>query len=133
MTVANSSAIQGNWREVRHHHAEEPDVFRLRVEFQDHARDQTQHVLDIALGFNTGGKRLLEVACHPAEHLTEDFLLVCELVVERPPRHVGGLGKFVHAHGAEAPFQEQARGSLDDGLPRTSAWDLLDNAIRIFA
>jgi hypothetical protein len=30
--------------------------------------------------------------------------------------HAGGLGQVFHADGAEAAFQEQARGRLDDGL-----------------
>ena len=117
MTAANSSAIQGNWREFGNHHAEEPEVFRTPVEFQDHARDQTKHLLDIALRFNAGRKRVLEVARHPQKHLPEDFLLACELVVERPPGHAGSLGEFVHAHRSEAPFQEQARRRPRRSLP----------------
>ena len=41
---------------VGDHHAEKPEVFRVRVELQNDARDQTKHLLDIALGFNTGRK-----------------------------------------------------------------------------
>ena len=90
----------------------------MLVELQNHARDQTQHVLDVTLGFDAGRKRVLELTRHPEEHFPEDLLLACELVVERPPGHARGLGQFVHADGAEASLQEQALGRLDDGLPR---------------
>ena len=60
---------------VGHHHAKEAEIFRMLVELQDHARDQTQHVLDIALGFDAGRKRVLELTRHPEEHLPEDLLL----------------------------------------------------------
>ena len=42
---------------VGHHHAEEPEIFLVPVELQNLPRDQTQHVLDITLGFDTGRKR----------------------------------------------------------------------------
>ena len=73
--MANSSAIQGNWREVGHHHAKEAEIFPMLVEFQDHARDQTQHVLDIALGFDAGRERVFKLTRHPEEHFPEDLLL----------------------------------------------------------
>ena len=85
---------------------------------QNHARDQTQHILDLAPGFDAGRKCVFELTRHPEEHFPEDRLFACELVVERPPGHARGNGQFVHADGAEASFQEQALGRLDDGLPR---------------
>ena len=106
---------------VGHHHAQESEIFRLLVQLQNHPRDQTQHLLDIALSFDAGRESVLELTRHPEEHLPEDLLLAGELVVERPPGHAGGLGQLVHAHRAEAAFQEQARGGLDDGLPRPAA------------
>ena len=91
---------------VRNHHAQEPEIFRTPVELHDHARDQTQHLFDIALGFDAGRKCVLELSRDPEKHLPEDFLLACELVVERPPGDAGGLGQFVHAHRSEPMLQE---------------------------
>ena len=132
MTAANSSAIQGNWRRVGDHHPKKPTVFRLLVQLQNHAPDDTQHVLDVAVGFDAGRKRVFELSRHPAEHLPEDVLLRCELVVERPPRYAGGLSQVVHADEAEAPFHEQPPGRLYDGLPRPacaglSGWPRLNH------
>ena len=56
--VHDGGELLGNPRKlagVGHHHAEEPEVFRLPVELQNHARDQAQHLLDVALGFYAGG------------------------------------------------------------------------------
>jgi hypothetical protein len=88
---------------------------------QNHACDHAEHVLDLALSFDAGRKCVLELTRHPEEHLPEDFLLAGELVVERAAGDAGGRGQFVHADGAEAPFQKQALGRLDDRLSRPVA------------
>src|SRR5215471_11323164 len=77
----------GKLARVSHHHAEESEVFRLLVELQNHARDQVQHFIDVALSFDAGRKCVLELSRHPEEHLAEDLLLACELVIERAPGH----------------------------------------------
>src|SRR5271166_4642516 len=106
---------------VGHHHAEKPEVFRVLVEPQNHARDQAQHVLDLTPGLDAGRKCVLELTRHPEEHLPEDLLLACELIVERPPGDAGGLRQLVHRDGAEAPLQEQTLGRFDDRLTRAAA------------
>ena len=60
MTAANSSAIQGNWR-ASATTMQEPGVLRVPVELQYHASHQTKHLPDIALCFNAGRKRVLEL------------------------------------------------------------------------
>ena len=46
---------------VGNHHAQEPGVLRVPVELQYHASHQTKHLPDIALCFNAGRKRVLEL------------------------------------------------------------------------
>jgi hypothetical protein len=50
---------------VSYNHAEEPEVFGALAELQDHARDQAQHVLDVALRFDTEQKCVLELTRPP--------------------------------------------------------------------
>ena len=106
---------------IGRYHADEAEVFRAFVEPQNHARDEAQHVLDVALSFDAGRKCVLDLTRHPDEHLPKDLFLAGELVVERPPGDAGGRGQLVHADGAEAPFQKQALGRCDDRLPRPVA------------
>ena len=61
LRVHDRGELLGNPRKVAgvgNHHAEEPEVFRVPVELDNHARDQMQHLLDIALGLDTGRKRV---------------------------------------------------------------------------
>ena len=54
LRLHDGSELLGNPRKlarVGHHHAEEPVVFRVLVQRQNHACDQAQHVLDVALSF----------------------------------------------------------------------------------
>ena len=87
------------------------------MESENRAGDQTEHVLDVALGFDAGRKGAFELTRHPAKHLPEDLLLAGELVVERPPGHAGRLRQLVHADGTEAALQKQALSSRHDDLP----------------
>ena len=73
---------------------------------------------------------MLELTRYPEEHLPEDLLFACELIVERPPRHAGGPRQLVHAHRAEATFKEEALGSLDDGLARPATPGLREGFAR---
>jgi hypothetical protein len=98
-----------------------PEIFRALVQRQDHARDQAQHVLDTALGFDAGRKCGLDLTPRSEEHLPEDLFHAGELVVERPPGDASGRGQLIHADSAEAAFQEQALRGIDNGLSRSSA------------
>jgi hypothetical protein len=44
---------------VGDHHAQESEVFGILVQIQDHARDQTKYVIDVALGLDAGRKGVL--------------------------------------------------------------------------
>ncbi len=110
-----------------------PGYFWVRVELQNHARDQTQARPRHCLGFQCRAEMRAELSRHPEKHLPEDFLLACELVVERPPGHAGRPGQFVHAHRSESMFQEQARSGLDDGFPGSSARNPRDHPVGFFS
>ena len=68
-----------------------------------------------------GGKTSSSSTRHPEERFPEDLLLARELIVERPSSHATSLGQLIHADGAEAAFQKQALGGIDDGLARSAA------------
>src|SRR5512135_1648479 len=70
---------------VGHHHAQETEIFGVLVQIQNDPRDYAEHVVDVALGLDARREGVLELTRHPEEHLPEDLLLACELVIERPP------------------------------------------------
>ena len=90
------------------HHAQEPEIVRIPVQLKNQLRDQTEHVLGVALGFDARRKGFLVLSRQPAKHLPEDLLLAGELIVERPPGEARRLSQLVHAHRAK-PMSRKRR------------------------
>ena len=73
---------------------------------KNHPGNKPKHFLGVAPCLDASRKCALKLAGNPLKHLPEDFLLACELVVERPARHAGRLGELVHAHRSEPALKE---------------------------